>query len=180
MELASRNSNSAFAMSTFTVAGFFGLTAGQRVRTEVPRSNGTSQGVYHIHYVTSVNTSQSGAVPAELRKYSPPHDSVLQDDTIAFVVAKAYVPMGKTTGNVLLEASHIFPVPGDPRSPEYEERVPDFCCPYIFAQGICTGEHTEKDGGIVTFPVTVSDYIRGSTKQSTLQYVNGLMLSLIC
>ena len=155
-------------MSTFTLTGFFGLTSGQRVHTELPKPNGSTQGVYYVHYVTSLNTAQTGAISAEIRKYSPPHDIILQNDTIVFVVAKAYVPPGDTTGNMLLEASHIIPVPGNPNSDGYEDLVPDFRFPLIFAQGTVTGEHTETEGGIVTFPVTVSDYVRGATKLSTL------------
>ena len=134
-------------MSTFTLTGFFSLTSGQRVHTELPKPNSSTQGVYYVHYVTSLNTAQTGAISAEIRKYSPPHDIILQNDTIVFVVAKAYVPPGDTTGNMLLEASHIIPVPGNPNSEGYEDLVPDFCFPLIFAQGTVTGEHTETERG---------------------------------
>ena len=158
-------------MSTFTTAGFFGLTSGCHICTEVAKTNGSTQGVYYIHYITSVNCSVSGPISAELRKYSPPNDTVLADNTIAFVIAKVYVPPANVPGNILLEAIHIAPVPGDPTSEAYEDSVPDFRFPAIFAHGCVINEHQEEKLGVVTFPMVVSDYIRGGTKQSTLQYV---------
>lgn len=113
----------------------------------------------------------SGPISAELRRYSPPNDAVLADDTIAFVIAKVYVPPANVPGSILLEAIHIAPVPSDPTSDTYEDTVPNFHYPAVFAQGTVLNNHQEKQSGLVTFPMNVSDYIRGTTKQLTLQCV---------
>ena len=158
-------------MSTFIVSGFFSLTSGRRVRSEVPRPNGSSQGVYHIYYDTTVQCTQTGPISAELRKYSPPGEPVLQNDTIAYVVAKAYMPPVNMPRIILLEAIHIASEPGDPTSDEYEDSVPDFPFPSIFVQGTTSAEHKGDDGGVIHFPVTVTDYVRGHNKKSNIVYV---------
>ena len=157
-------------MTTFIISGFFALSSGRRVRTEVPRSNGTSQGVYYVHYDTTVQCSQSGPISAEIRKYSPPGECVIPDDTIAYVVAKAYVPASTQSGLVLLEAIHIAPEPGNPNSEMYQDSVPDFPFPIVFAEGTVCEEPNTEGGSVVLFALAVSDYIRGGNKKSTLQY----------
>ena len=150
-------------MSAFTIMGYFSLRSGRRVRTEV-RNNGTTKILYHMHYVTSVDCSQSGPISAELRKYSPPNDIVLQDDTIALITAKAYIPPGTVPGSILLEVIRMAPVPV--QSPGYMDPESDFRYPTVFAHGTVTGEHDGGQGGVVRFPMTTSDYVRGSTKQT--------------
>ena len=86
-------------MLTFTTAGFFGLTSGCHIHTEVAKTNGTTQGVYYIYYITSMNCSVSGPISAKLHKYSPLNDTVLADNTIAFMIAKVYSWSQKVTGN---------------------------------------------------------------------------------
>ena len=81
------------------------------------------------------------------------------------------MPPANVPENILLEAIHIVPVPGDPTSEAYEDSVPDFCFPAIFAQGCVINEYQEEQLCVITFPMVVSDYICGGTKQSTLQYV---------
>lgn len=167
-------------MSAFIISGFFSLTSGRRIRTDVARPNGTSQGVYYVHYETIVQCSQSGPISAELRKYSPPGESVLQNDTIAYVVAKAYMPPPNMPRTFLLEAIHIAPEPGDPSSDDYEDSVPDFPFPSFFIQGTVSEEHKVDEGGIVNFPVNVSDYVRGNNKKSTVTYVLLLFFYYCC
>lgn len=150
------------------ISGFFALSSGRRLRTEVGRSNGTSQGVYHVHYNSTVQCSQSGPVSAEIRKYSPPGECVLPDDTIAYVIAKAYVPASALLDPVLLEAVHIAAEPGDPKSESYEDSVPDFLFPTVFAHGAVCEEPKTDARGVVLFPLAVSDYIRGGNKKTTL------------
>lgn len=157
-------------MTAFIISGFFSLTSGRRIRTDVPRPNGTTQGVYYVHYDTVVQCSQTGPISAEVRKYSPPGEAVLQDDTIAYVTAKAYMPPPNMPRTLLLEAIHIAPEPGDPTSDSYEESVPDLPFPSVLIHGTVSSEHKVNDGGVVIFPVTVSDYVRGNNKISTIRY----------
>jgi len=160
----------------FTVSGFFALASGRRVRTEVPRSNGTTQAAYYITYATSLDCSNSHPVSAELRKYSPPGDTVFQDETVAYVITKAFVPPGHVAANILLDAVHIAPILGDPSSDEYENSVPDFLHPAIFAHGTVSGDGVADANSVVTFPVNVSDYVRGSTMMTTLTSAFPLVL----
>jgi hypothetical protein len=164
-------------MSTFILTGFFGLLSGRRVRSEVTRSDGSSQTLYHVHYITSVTCSTS-SVSADLRKYSPPNDIILRDNTIAFLVAKCYIPPANVPGNILLEAIHIAAVPGDPSSPGYEDSVPDFPFPAAFAQGLVTGDYQMNPEKAASFSFTLSDYVRGQTRQSAVTHVTNLIAIL--
>jgi hypothetical protein len=161
--------------SSCTIVGFFELTHGHRVRTDTKRTDGTSFGTYHVYYDSSVICSETVSLPAEIRKYSPPSEVALPENTVAFVVAKVNVPAGKGPGNVLLEAWHVAPVPGDPTSDGYDERPPDFCRPLIFALGTVGAGHDGPAGGAVMFPVTVSDYVRGSVKEMTIRYASSML-----
>ncbi|KAI6152582.1 hypothetical protein BKA82DRAFT_4112523 [Pisolithus tinctorius] len=108
------------AMSATIVFGFFALSGGQRVQTTKP--DGSSK-TYHCLYDTTIQCPSGAIFPAQLRIYSPFHDTPLADDTIAFVLARADA--------ILLEASNVVAVPGDPSSEEYESRVPDSPWPYL-------------------------------------------------
>ena len=127
-----------------------------------------STGDYHVSYTTSINCNISGPVSAELHKYSPPGDTIFQDNTIAYVIAKAYIPPGSVQGNILLEAIHIAPVLGDPTSKEYEDKVLDFIQPAVFIHRTVSGNSNSEQNGIVMFPVIVLDYVCGSTMQMTI------------
>jgi hypothetical protein len=62
---------------------------------------------------------------------SPPRETVLQDKTIAYVVAKAHVPPLNMPRTALLEAIHIVAEPGDPTSNNYENSELNFPFPSI-------------------------------------------------
>lgn len=100
------------------------------------------------------------------------NDVVLQDDTIVFLIAKAFVPSGNDPGNILLEAIRLAPFPGNPKDPSYVKSVPDFFSPAIFAHGTVCGEYNGESTATVLFPTTVSDYVRGSNKTTTVQCAN--------
>lgn len=105
----------------------------------------------------------------KLHKYSPVNDTILQDNTIVFLIAKAFVPSGNDPGNILLEAIHLTPFPGNPKNPNYVNSVPDFSSPAVFAHGTVSDEQSRESTGTVTFLTTVSNYVRGSNKQTTIQ-----------
>ncbi|KAF8473658.1 hypothetical protein DFH94DRAFT_655147, partial [Russula ochroleuca] len=80
-------------MSSFILIGFFALTGGRRVRFDVARPNGSPVTICHMLYNTSVICSREpGELSAEVRKYSPVGEAPLPDNTVAFMVAKAFVP----------------------------------------------------------------------------------------
>ena len=162
-------------MSSFIIVGFLGLTSGRRVRSDVTRPDGSPLVLWHVFYDTCIICSQPPSLPAELRKYSPISDIVYPDDTVAFVVAKAYVPPVNFSKTVLLDAILMIPVPGDPSSIEYDERVPDLCTPLVFGIGTVAAAQDSAPNTPVYFPTTVSDFVRGSPKQTVIQYVLPLL-----
>jgi hypothetical protein len=143
----------------------------------VTRSDGNSSAIWHVYYDTCLICSQGPAIPTELRKYSPVNNTTLQDDTVAFVVARAFAPPRGVFGKVLLDAYHIVPMPGDPSSDSYDEQLPDFPNPLVFAMGVVTSRPATCDtvpglpGSVMTFTLTLSEYVRGGAKESTLEYV---------
>ncbi|KAH7904539.1 hypothetical protein BJ138DRAFT_1019010 [Hygrophoropsis aurantiaca] len=151
-------------MSSLTLFGFLCLAAGRRLQTTKP---GSPSKTYHAFYATALQSASGSSVSAEIRVYSPFNDTILPDNTVAFVVAKAFFPNNDT---VLLDASHVIPMPGDPSSDDYDNFLPD--CPYPFLIGL--GSVPSKfellpDGVSKTFNVISSDFIRDGVKSSTIQ-----------
>ena len=157
-------------MSSCTIVGFFGLQNGHLQSTEVKKPDGGSYKLWHTYYDTCVICSSKWSMPAEVRLYSSAKAPILRDDTTAFVVAKLNVPTGDAT-DVLLEAWHIAPVPGDPEDRDYDARLIDFEMPLVFALGIVGTGHESPAGGVQTFPVTVTDFVRGGMMETVLSYV---------
>jgi hypothetical protein len=158
-----------FIMSSCCIIGFFELMHGRRVDTDVNKPDGSVVTTKHDFYETCVVCSDAISMPAELRKYSPVKEVILRDKTVAYVVAKLNVP--PAGGPLLLEAWHVAPVPGDPSSIDYNAHIPDFERPIVIGLGIVSAGPDGPPGGAVTFPVTVSDYVRGGVKESTVRYV---------
>ena len=158
-------------MSMFTISGFFALASGCQVCSEVPRSKGTTQAVYYITYAMSLDCSNSDPVSMELRKYSPLGDTIFQDDTITYVVTKGFVPPGHIAANILLNAIHIAPIPGDPSLNKYENSVPEFLHPAIFTHGTVLGDRTGNASSVITFSINISDYVHRSKMPTTLTQV---------
>lgn len=101
-------------MSSFNAVGFFALADGKRIATTVP---GATYAKHHVHYTTSLKTLENSYVAATLRVYSAAGDTPLPDNTIAFVVAKVFVPNGQP---VELDALSFAPIPGDVNEADYQ------------------------------------------------------------
>ncbi|KIJ58462.1 hypothetical protein HYDPIDRAFT_64631, partial [Hydnomerulius pinastri MD-312] len=145
-----------------TVFGFFGVAAGRRVTSQKP---GASTKTYHCFYSTALHCTSGVSFPAELRVYSPFNDSVLPDNTVAPVIAKAHFPGGIPKENVLLKASHVIPLPGDPSSDTYENSLPDSPYPFVAGLGsVPSRTETLADGVSKGFTVVSSDFVRDSMK----------------
>lgn len=156
-------------MSALIFFGFFALTSGHRKITQKD-SVGDAPPVktYHFHYTTSIQCANHVALPANLRIYSSASDHLLADDTVAFVIAKAFVPANDV---VLLDAYHIVDVPGNPRDDAYQDSVPDVPIPFVVGVGevIRTDESFRGDGKPMAFSVSVSEYVRDGPKTSVVQ-----------
>ena len=155
---------------SFVIAGFFVLTTGRRVLTELSLSSGDNVTICHMLYSTTVVCSQQSArLLAEIHMYSPVGDAPLPDNTVAFVVAKAHIPAERIGGIVLLDALHFSPMPGNPSDENYNANLPDFSNPLVLALGTVAADHEESPGGPLTFPVSLLEYIHGGVRESTVQ-----------
>ncbi|KIM65723.1 hypothetical protein SCLCIDRAFT_1158130 [Scleroderma citrinum Foug A] len=155
-------------MSSFTVFGFFGLASAKCVVT----TKLSGKDVWHCLYSTSLQCSSGIHIPAKIHIYSPFNDVIHADHTIMFIVAKAYCPPNDIA---LLNAYHIFPIPGNPEDDNYESLAPD--CPHPFISGIGTVSGRAEvlaDGVTKVFLVVVNEYVRDGVKTSTVQHVSFL------
>ncbi|KAH9916160.1 hypothetical protein B0H21DRAFT_886979 [Amylocystis lapponica] len=152
-------------MSTFTTFGFFGLGAGRRASARTRNGNTT----FFCYYTTTLQCSDGDMIPAELRVYSPRDDVPHPDDTIAFVVAKLFVPL---KGTALLDAYSVYAVPGDPASDTYEASIPDMPYPFVYGLGIVRSKWGPlPDGTSKAFIVDVHERVRDEAKPSSVQCV---------
>lgn len=160
------------AMS-FIIVGFFALTAGRRVLSEVPLSNGDTATVFHTLYSMAIVCSQQPArFSAEIHRYSPVDEAPLPENTTVFVVAKAYIPPEGVAGIVQLDALHFCPMSGNPSDENYSTNHPDFTNPLILALGTVSADHEESLRGSLTFPVSLSEYLHGMVRQTILELRN--------
>ncbi|EDR08113.1 uncharacterized protein LACBIDRAFT_297814 [Laccaria bicolor S238N-H82] len=104
-------------MSSLLIIGFFALASGRRLAITKP---GAKSRTWYCYYSTTIQTSTGNILPADLRIYSPINDVVHPDNTIAFVIAKAYIPPNDTT---FLDVLHLAICPGDPSSVVFESPV---------------------------------------------------------
>ncbi|KAJ7620030.1 hypothetical protein B0H17DRAFT_1088843 [Mycena rosella] len=151
-------------MSSFNAFGFFALAGGTRIATTVP---GAAYAKHHVHYTTSLKTLENSYVAATLRVYSGVGDAPLPDNTIAFVVAKVFVPNGQP---VELDALSFAAIPGDVDGANYQDQIPD-CPVYLYGVGHIPDHHAPQvlNDGARIFTVCLSDYIAGGLKDSTVQ-----------
>ena len=146
-------------MSALNLFGVFALRNGRR------NKSGKS---YYCFYNTVLQCSSGTTLPAEMRIYSPMNDVAVEDDTVVFAHCRAYLLYSE----ILLDASHIFPFPGDPSSREYDENLPDFRSPYVSGLGYVPFRHEVlSDSGSKAFNVVCSEYVRDKKQTSTIQYV---------
>ncbi|KAI6117164.1 hypothetical protein EDD17DRAFT_1463143, partial [Pisolithus thermaeus] len=75
---------------------------------------------YHCLYTTALHSTGGVSFPDKPGIYSPFNDVILTNNTVGYVMAKAYFPLDAPEKKILLEASHFFPLPGDPSSDAYE------------------------------------------------------------
>lgn len=157
-------------MSSFIIVGLFSLRAGHFVYTSVPRRTGGTGTICHAQYSTAVVCRAVPHLPAELRVFSRGDETFLPDQTVAFVVAKVYVPPANVPGDLQLDAMHLAPFPGNPCSDSYDCSLPNFPCPLVFGHGTVSDNHSTLDNGQVVFPVAMSEYVWRLTQQSTILY----------
>ena len=105
-------------------------------------------------------TCTSGTLlPAQLRMYSPYQSQVLEETTIVFVVAKAFFPSDVSKSYILVDATHLYPVPGKPNQGDYESHVPRFENTFVFALREVKGEPKTEEDRSCLFCIGISEYI---------------------
>lgn len=163
------------SQGAFFTFGFFALGVGTRRAVQKPvspsKTPSSSSSTWYIFYPTTIqcpNDPVGLGLSAEVRIYSPPGDIPHPENTIAFIVAKACFP---NSGPVLLDAISIHPIPGDPLSPDYEDRAPDMLYPYVYGLGTTYAKaETLADGKSKGFSVRLTERVRDRQETSTIQY----------
>ncbi|KAI6135878.1 hypothetical protein EDD17DRAFT_1426587, partial [Pisolithus thermaeus] len=107
-------------MSLLMVCGFVAVAEGCYVSLMKP--NATAK-TYYCLCSTALHCARDVSFPGKIHIYSPSNDVILPDNTVGFLVVKAYFPPGIPGEKVLLEVSHLMPMPGDPASETYEHAI---------------------------------------------------------
>ncbi|KAJ7241850.1 hypothetical protein C8J57DRAFT_1084723 [Mycena rebaudengoi] len=147
---------------------FFQLKGGRRVPTQ--KAN-TAYTVWHIHYSTRIHCGDrdATAIAVELRQYSSSTSETMPDGTVVFDLCKAQALPNST---ISMDAVNFIPIPSDPSLDAYDDHLPNEIMSFVSAVGHVTPVETLDDGhSSHAFPLAVSDYIGGTNKASTIQYV---------
>ena len=94
------------------------------------------------------------------------------DNTVAFIVAKAYIPSPGCLLNIaLLDDLYLIPFPGNTDAYEYEDHIPDFPNPLITTLGMVSVSGSDLSTGHHCFPLSVREYVRDENKSSVILWV---------
>jgi hypothetical protein len=157
-------------MSSLILFGFLGVRDGQRRTTTKKIRDRKEVKSTHTFYSTAIHGSvQGSSTPAELRVWTPSSDFIYPDNTIMFVIAKAFVLAERP---ILLESIYIGNFPGNPTAPGYPDGVPEVNGgPFIIASGQIISVPDARPTVLKTFTVAASDYVRDETRFSQFQCV---------
>jgi hypothetical protein len=156
-------------MSSLLFAGVFSLHGGRRAQTSYNKRNGEKGSAWHAYYKTAVICQAPPLLPAEVRVYSRAQDVLYLDHTVALIFAKAFVLPANVGGEILLDAMHVAAFPGNPMTDNYDESLPDFHWPLVFAGGTVSTRPVELPNQHVVFTISVVEYVRGTPQQSTIE-----------
>ncbi|KAJ3819237.1 hypothetical protein F5880DRAFT_1490010 [Lentinula raphanica] len=169
-------------MSACTITGLFTLTNG--VCSAAPSRSSTTSASYFMQYNTVIQCGNlrtdvtRGGIAATIKIYSPPQEHTippLPQRTAAFVVGQ--FALGAAGQPAMIDAFTIIPVPGDPASASYEDTLPWF---YPFLTGVGTVLDNSAAGVQPrSFLLSMSEFVRGSSKTFSLRYVDVFFLSSI-
>ena len=153
-------------MSTFFIVGFLAVKSGRRVILQRVINETTVKSNY-IHYKTALQCTSGTSYAAELRVFATTQSTILPDNSVVHVVAKAEINPGS---DAFLEANSLTVIPGDPSSDDYEDHVPDEPYPHFFVLGQVMKE-TPLDMKSSAYTIMVSEYVRDGPSQSLIQFV---------
>jgi hypothetical protein len=157
-------------MSSFLMFSFFALTAGHRETTEKLGRDDKVIKVTHVHYKTTIQCVSGTDAPADLAVFASAKDPIANDDTIAFVIARAYLP---ANAEAQLDAYHLAVVPGDVNDERYEDNIPNMPYPFVTGVGeVISRDKVLEDGNTHAFDVDVCEYVTDGIVHSTVQCVS--------
>ncbi|PPQ93034.1 hypothetical protein CVT25_006785 [Psilocybe cyanescens] len=117
-------------------------------------------------YISATPLPYSALLDTEIRTYAPATQPPLADNTIVFVVAKAFIP----AGSALLDAIVIYPVPGVPSDDDYEDSLPDSPFPFIFGVGHVSSTSSQPDtNNSKVFGVSFTEYVCDTQRSTVLR-----------
>jgi hypothetical protein len=100
--------------SSFSITAFFALKKHDHCCTNIAWPDGTTASTFHVYYQSDLLCGQNSSMPAVICKYSAFKETVFANNTVVFVVAKAHVPPPDCPSPILLEASNITALLGNP------------------------------------------------------------------
>ena len=151
-------------MASLYVTGFFALSNGRHITLSVA---GGDRPKTFIMYSSTIQCEQDDvAIPADVRLYARPSHAILPDNTIVWMLAKAYLP---PTRSANLDVVFLKSVPGDPDDDDYEEQAPDFPYPVFFGVGQISSTHRVLEDKSRVFDVATSQFVREAVRFSTIQ-----------
>ncbi|KAI6094306.1 hypothetical protein F5141DRAFT_298452 [Pisolithus sp. B1] len=118
-------------MSSLKVTGFLPVAEGRRISSVKPN---TATKTYYCVYTTALHCTGDVSFHGELRICSPFNDVALVDNTVGYVVAKAYfLPLSWRRSHWRHPvSSHCL---GDPSSDTHEQSAADCLVPFVTALG---------------------------------------------
>ena len=158
-------------LCSFSLTGFFTLKSHECRRTTTVRRDGSTSTAFHLFYDTDLSCGKLKSMPATVRIYSPPGDAPLTNDTVAYVNTKCHVPASINVGPILLDASELTALTGDPSHADYEKGLPDFKSPSVVGLGFVDSPVQGPPNGIVMFHVRVSEFVHGRRLESVIMCV---------
>jgi hypothetical protein len=142
-------------MSFFLVVGFFAL------------ANRGVPGVFSF-FDTSImcagNPDRFRSIFAIIAADKAP----IADSALVCISAKAFSPGHIIPEDFLFDTVDIDIFPGDPRVPTYDEHMPAPRALNVHANGTVTDSQQSSGDSIVTFLITVSEFVQNSHKQSVI------------
>lgn len=144
-------------MLLFILVGLLFLQCGRHSRDSL-----------HVHYDMTIACLDRQPIPADIIIKCSPTQSVLQDNTAAFVIGRTFVPSRSERSPILLDALQVSLIPGDPDQPSYERHLPSFPVPVIITQGSVASASSTDLCVTLSFPLTFSNYVCSSIRRSTV------------
>lgn len=146
------------SMSAAFIEGTLALSHGWRP---------SSSPFYYSFYTSVLKCSNGHLLPIDLQTYSPPHDTILHDETTVHVVGRFFAP---PSGVVLIDVLSLTPFPGNPSDDGYDDNLPHDPTPRITIVGGVTNNPPSTDDSLRSFNVNVSEYVRDFNKTFLTRY----------